>query len=130
MCAYACSLVRTGARLDISAVVSTLSPNSWTTLAAVAVTTSKMRVGTMPRCIYYRIRAVLARAAADIDQISHGRLVLELGICDAPYELAALNLPYPSVRERQQALEETIQIIQALWGEQPFTYQWTTPPHK
>ncbi len=95
----------------------------WTTLAAVAAATTTIRVGTLPSCIYYRSPTVLARAAADVDRISRGRLVLGLGIGDAPQEFAQLSLPYPSVPERQQALEETIQMVHGLWGEHPFTYQ-------
>jgi alkanesulfonate monooxygenase SsuD/methylene tetrahydromethanopterin reductase-like flavin-dependent oxidoreductase (luciferase family) len=96
---------------------------SWTTLAAVAESTAKMRLGTLTSCIFYRSPALLARAAADVDRISQGRLVLGLGIGDAEAEFTALGIPWLSVRERQQALEEAIQIVWGLWGEQPFTYQ-------
>jgi alkanesulfonate monooxygenase SsuD/methylene tetrahydromethanopterin reductase-like flavin-dependent oxidoreductase (luciferase family) len=95
----------------------------WTSLAAAAAATSKIRVGTIPSCIYYRTPAVLARAAADVDRISRGRLVLGLGIGDDAPEFAALGLPFPSVRDRQQAMEETVQIVQGVWGEQSFTFQ-------
>ncbi len=95
----------------------------WTSLAAVAAATTKIRVGTIPSCIYYRNPAVLARQAADVDRISQGRLVLGLGIGDDAPEAAALGLPFPSVRERQQAMEETVQIVQGVWGAQPFTFQ-------
>jgi alkanesulfonate monooxygenase SsuD/methylene tetrahydromethanopterin reductase-like flavin-dependent oxidoreductase (luciferase family) len=80
-------------------------------------------VGTIPSCIYYRNPVVLARAAADVDRISRGRMVLGLGIGDDAPEAAALGLPFPGVRERLQAMEETIQIVQGVWGEQPFTLQ-------
>jgi alkanesulfonate monooxygenase SsuD/methylene tetrahydromethanopterin reductase-like flavin-dependent oxidoreductase (luciferase family) len=68
---------------------------------------------------------VLARAAADVDRISNGRLVLGVGIGDHRHEFAALNIPWLSARERQQALEETVQIVQGLWSEEPFTFQGT-----
>lgn len=95
----------------------------WASLAAVASATTKIRLGPLPSCIYYRNPVVLARAAAEVDRISRGRLVLGLGIGDDAPEFAALGLSFPSVRDRQQALEETIQMLHGLWGEQPFTYQ-------
>jgi alkanesulfonate monooxygenase SsuD/methylene tetrahydromethanopterin reductase-like flavin-dependent oxidoreductase (luciferase family) len=68
---------------------------------------------------------VLARAAADVDRISKGRLVLGLGIGDDAPECAAMGLPFPSVRERLQAMDETVQILEGVWAEQPFTFQGT-----
>src|SRR5687768_889918 len=88
----------------------------WTELAGLAVTTTKIRLGSLVSCIYYRHPALLARMAADVDSMSNGRLVLGIGIGDAADEFAVLGLPFPAVRERQQALEETIHIVQGLWG--------------
>src|SRR5262249_51125135 len=95
----------------------------WTSLAAVAAATTTIRLGPLPSCIYYRSPAVLARAAAEVDRISQGRLVLGLGNGDDAQEFATLGLQFPSARDRLQALEETVQILYGLWGEQPFTYQ-------
>jgi alkanesulfonate monooxygenase SsuD/methylene tetrahydromethanopterin reductase-like flavin-dependent oxidoreductase (luciferase family) len=95
----------------------------WTSLAAAATATTRIRVGTIPSCIYYRSPVVLARAAADVDRISKGRLVLGLGIGDDAPECAAMGLPFPSVRERLRAMDETVQIVQGVWGEQPFSFQ-------
>jgi alkanesulfonate monooxygenase SsuD/methylene tetrahydromethanopterin reductase-like flavin-dependent oxidoreductase (luciferase family) len=74
-------------------------------------------------CVCYRSPALLARMAADVDGLSTGRLILGLGIGDNPEEFEQLGLPYPSVRERQAALEETIQIVRGLWAAAPLTYQ-------
>src|SRR5262245_31503385 len=61
-----------------------------------------------------RRRPVLtARLAADLQRLS-GRLVLGLGIGDYPEEFDAMGLPYPSVRERQEALAELIPIVARL----------------
>jgi alkanesulfonate monooxygenase SsuD/methylene tetrahydromethanopterin reductase-like flavin-dependent oxidoreductase (luciferase family) len=95
----------------------------WTTLAALAAATTRIRLGSLTSCVFYRSPALLARAAADVDRISSGRLVLGLGIGDDDGEFAALNIPWLSVRERQQALEETVHIVRGLWNGQPFTYR-------
>ena len=93
----------------------------WTTLSAVAAVTRTMRVGTMTTCVYYRNAALLARMAADVDRISNGRLVLGLGIGDDTHEFEQLGIAAPPVSERQQGLEEAVQIIDGLWREPTFT---------
>jgi alkanesulfonate monooxygenase SsuD/methylene tetrahydromethanopterin reductase-like flavin-dependent oxidoreductase (luciferase family) len=97
----------------------------WTTLAALAAATSNIRLGSATSCVYFRSPALLARVAADVDRISNGRLVLGVGIGDEPQEFAALHIPWLRPSERQQVLEETVQIVQGLWTEKPFTYQGT-----
>lgn len=95
----------------------------WTTLMALAMATKTIRLGTSVSCIYYRSPVLLARMAADVDGLSNGRLILGVGIGDFAEEFDQLGIPFPSVRERQQALEETIQIVRGLWREEPLTYQ-------
>ena len=58
--------------------------DAWTTLAALAVTAPRLRLGTMVSCVYYRSPALLARMAADVDRFSDGRLVLGLGAGTSP----------------------------------------------
>jgi alkanesulfonate monooxygenase SsuD/methylene tetrahydromethanopterin reductase-like flavin-dependent oxidoreductase (luciferase family) len=60
---------------------------------------------------------------ADIDHLSAGRLVLGLGIGDRVEEFAQMDLPFAGVRSRQEALEETIQILNGLWGAAPFSFR-------
>lgn len=86
--------------------------DSWSVLGPLAVTTQKIRLGTLVSCIYYRHPYQLARQAADVDRLSGGRLVLGLGIGDIAEEFETFGLPYPSVRERQDYLEQNIPIIQ------------------
>ena len=66
---------------------------------------------------------MLARLAADVDRISGGRLVLGIGIGDDVPEFAQLDIPFPPIRERQAALEETLRVIRGLWHQAPFTYE-------
>jgi alkanesulfonate monooxygenase SsuD/methylene tetrahydromethanopterin reductase-like flavin-dependent oxidoreductase (luciferase family) len=94
----------------------------WTLLTALAVTTTKLRLGSFVSVINYRSPLMLARLAADVDRLSNGRLVLGLGIGRSADEFQQLGLPFPRVAERQQALEETIAIVRGVWGERPFSY--------
>lgn len=95
---------------------------AWLHLAAVAMTTSRVRLGSVVNCASHRHPAMLARLAADLDNISGGRLLLGLGIGWNAHEFGQLGLPFRSVRERQEALAETVEIIRGLWGPEPFTF--------
>jgi alkanesulfonate monooxygenase SsuD/methylene tetrahydromethanopterin reductase-like flavin-dependent oxidoreductase (luciferase family) len=95
----------------------------WMTLAALAVTTKTIRLGSAVSCIAFRNPVLLARMAADVDRWSQGRLILGLGIGDGPQTFAALGIPFGNTRERQQALEEAVQVLGGVWGDHPFTFQ-------
>jgi alkanesulfonate monooxygenase SsuD/methylene tetrahydromethanopterin reductase-like flavin-dependent oxidoreductase (luciferase family) len=88
--------------------------SSWTTLGALAEATRTIRLGTLVSCASYRHPVVLARDAAEVDRISDGRVVIGLGSGDAPEEFRQMGLACPSVRERQEGLEEVLQILTAL----------------
>jgi alkanesulfonate monooxygenase SsuD/methylene tetrahydromethanopterin reductase-like flavin-dependent oxidoreductase (luciferase family) len=95
----------------------------WTALAALAVKTRRVRLGSMVSCVYYRPPALLARMAADVDRLSGGRLLLGLGVGDLPSEFAELGMPYPPLPERQAALAETVEIVRGLWRGPPFSFE-------
>jgi alkanesulfonate monooxygenase SsuD/methylene tetrahydromethanopterin reductase-like flavin-dependent oxidoreductase (luciferase family) len=100
-------------------------PDCWTHLAALATTTTTIRLGTLVSCVYYRSPGLLARAAADVDRLSRGRLILGVGIGDWRHEFDELGIPMPAPRERQRGLEETIQIVRGVWGASPFSFGGT-----
>ncbi len=101
----------------------TILPDTWTTLAALAVQTRRIRLGTLVSCAAYRHPLLLARLATDIDRLSQGRFVLGLGIGDMPHEFEQLDIAYGTVRERLAALEDTIRIVYGVWEGAPFTYR-------
>lgn len=99
------------------------TPECWLHLAALAATTSRIRLGSAVNCALYRHPVMTARLAADLDNLSEGRAVLGLGAGWNQTEFAQLGLDFPSTRERLEALEEAIQIILGVWGDEPFTFQ-------
>jgi alkanesulfonate monooxygenase SsuD/methylene tetrahydromethanopterin reductase-like flavin-dependent oxidoreductase (luciferase family) len=98
-------------------------PECWVHMANLAATTERIRLGTGVVCALYRHPVMTARLAADLDNLSGGRLILGLGCGWASDEFASLGLPFPSVASRQAALEEGIVIMRGVWGEEPFTFQ-------
>jgi alkanesulfonate monooxygenase SsuD/methylene tetrahydromethanopterin reductase-like flavin-dependent oxidoreductase (luciferase family) len=60
--------------------------------------------------------------AADVDRLSHGRLVLGLGMGDSAIEFERMGISFQPVRQRQRGLEETIRIVRGLWGREPFSF--------
>jgi alkanesulfonate monooxygenase SsuD/methylene tetrahydromethanopterin reductase-like flavin-dependent oxidoreductase (luciferase family) len=97
-------------------------PECWTHLAAIAGKTERIRLGTGVASALYRHPVMLARLAADLDNLSGGRLVLGLGCGWDANEFANLGLDFPSIAERQQALDEAVTIIRGVWGTTPFSF--------
>ena len=98
------------------------APDAWLHLGVLAVQTTSIRLGSVVLCSGYRPPVLNARLTADLDNLSQGRVILGLGHGWNASEFAQLGLPYPPVPDRQEALEEAVQIIRGVWGSQPFTY--------
>lgn len=94
----------------------------WTALSALARDTTRLRLGTSVLCNSYRHPSVLAKMAATLDVISSGRLDLGLGAGWFERESDAYGIPFPPVRDRVSALEESLQVIRAVWTEPNPTY--------
>lgn len=105
-----------------------VNTDCWTSLAALAASTSTIRLGTLVDCIYYRSPYMLARQAADVDRISGGRLILGIGIGDDPSEFNQMGIDYPPTATRLAGMEETIAIVRGIWSGEPFSWsgdQWS-----
>lgn len=92
------------------------------TLAALAVTTERIRLGTLVSPVTFRHPSVLAKSAATIDHVSGGRLELGLGAGWNEGEHAAYGFDFPSLGERMELLEEQLEIVHRLWTEDSVTF--------
>ena len=95
----------------------------WTSCAALARDTQRLRIGQMVTCNSYRNPALLAKMASTVDVLGHGRLVLGIGAGWYEHEYLAYGYPYPSTRERLQRLDEAVQIILAMWTQDEPVYE-------
>src|SRR3989441_3261039 len=110
---------------DIACVTDHFMPNtkdregavleSWSTLVALAVLVPRMRVGTIVLGNTYRHPAVVAKMAAQADIISGGRLLLGLGAAWQQNEHEAYGIPFYTMRERLERLDEACEAIRSLW---------------
>ena len=89
--------------------------DAWSSLAAIAAVTSRLRLGPLVSCVFYRSPAMLSRLAADIDQISVGRLVLGVGGGNHRREFDKLGIPFPDTVQRLTAVEETLRRVYDAW---------------
>jgi F420-dependent oxidoreductase-like protein len=95
---------------------------AWTVMSALAVLTSRARLGQLVTCASYRNAGLLAKQAACVDVLSGGRLILGLGAGWYHEEYAAYGWPYPADLERLEVLEETLSAVRLLWTEQQATF--------
>lgn len=90
-----------------------------TTLAYLAGITSGIRLATGILLAALRRPAVLAKSAATLDALSHGRLDLGVGVGWQRAEYDAAGLDFPS---RGRLLDHTLEVCQTLWREQRAAY--------
>ena len=96
---------------------------SWTTLTALAALTKRMRIGTIVSGNTYRHPAVLAKMAANVDIISGGRLICGIGAGWQENEHQAYGLPFYTMGERLQRLDEACQVLNMLWTQERSTFK-------
>ncbi len=95
----------------------------WSTLAGLAAVTSRIRLGPLVSCYYYRQPTVLAKMATTIDIISNGRLVFGIGAGWHQKEFEGFFGRFPPVKERMTGLEETIKICRSMFTNEHTTFK-------
>jgi len=96
-----------------------------TTLAALAVSTSRVRIGTLVACAPFRHPSILAKMSAALSLYSGGRFELGVGAGWYEDEFQAFGVPFGTVGERFAVLEETLEVVRALLRspEEPATFE-------
>lgn len=85
----------------------------FTTLAWLAGSTSRIRLGTTVLVLPYRHPLLTARMAGNLDDLSGGRFVLGVGAGGAKLEFDALGVPYA---ERGRLTDECLLTLRQAWG--------------
>jgi len=86
----------------------------FTTLSWLAGLTTRVRLGTTVLIAPYRHPLLTARMAANLDQLSGGRLVLGAGVGWARQEFAALGIPF---ERRGRLTDDHLQAVREAWAD-------------
>ncbi|MGH3150741.1 MAG: LLM class F420-dependent oxidoreductase [Streptosporangiaceae bacterium] len=117
-------------------------PEAYATLAYLGGVTRRIRLGTLVTSVAYRHPGVLVKAVTSLDVLTGGRVIFGVG-AGAPWNVApagpgttfeaeGLGIPFPSLAERFERLEELLQIAHQMWrgDESPYRgrhYQMARP---
>ncbi len=98
-----------------------------TTMAGLAARTERVRLGVIVLCARFRHPALVAKAAATIDQISGGRVEIGLGAGWLEQEFDAFGYPFAPIGERFDALQDAVAIVGGSFaGVDPLTHEGAT----
>ena len=99
------------------------SLDAFLSFAVAANISNRIRLG--PLCTSFSLRSPVSmgRMAAQLDQLSEARFTLGLGVSWYEPEFKTYGLPFPSIKERYDRLEEGIELIRNLWSPGPSTFK-------
>ena len=108
-------------------------PEAYATLAFLGGVTRNIKLGTLVTSVAYRHPGVLVKAVTSLDVLTGGRVVFGVG-AGAPwnipppgpgtaFEAEGLGIPFPSLAERFERLEELLQIAHQMWRGDESPYQ-------
>src|SRR5438445_5240220 len=95
----------------------------WTSTAALARDTKRLRIGQMVTCNGYRNPALLAKMVSTVDTLSHGRLNFGIGAGWYEQEFRAYGYDFPDGPTRLRQLREAVQIILKMWTEEQANFE-------
>jgi probable F420-dependent oxidoreductase len=92
----------------------------FTTLGWLAGVTQRIEIGSTVVILPYRQPLEVARMAANVDQLSGGRLLLGVGVGWSPQEFAALGVPF---HRRGALTNEYLAALKTLWTNDVASFQ-------
>lgn len=107
---------------------------AYATLAFMAAQTRTIRLGTLVSSVAYRHPGVLLKTITSLDVLSGGRVILGVGagfpwntlppgISPRDVETFGLGIPFPSLAERFERLEEVLEIAHQMWSGDDSPYE-------
>lgn len=96
---------------------------AWTTAAALAPLTTRVRLGHLVLCNAFRHPALVAKMAITLDHASGGRFDLGIGSGSYAPEFAEFGIDFASTRARAERLGEALEVIRRLFSEPMVTFE-------
>ncbi len=93
------------------------SLDAWTTLAALAAVTERIRLGTLVSPVTFRPVSVLAKSVVTADHVSGGRVELGIGAGWFQSEHEAYGFRFGTARERLDELDRQLAELHRQWGD-------------
>jgi F420-dependent oxidoreductase-like protein len=90
---------------------------AYTTLAALAARTSRVKLATLVTGVTYRNPALVAKMVTTLDVISGGRAMLGIGAAWNESEHTGYGTPFPPIAERMERLDEALTIARRMFTE-------------
>jgi len=95
----------------------------WTSTAALARDTKRIRIGQLVTCNGFRSPALLAKMASTVDVLSHGRLNFGIGAGSYEPELHTYGYKPLEASTRLRQLREAVQVILAMWTQEEAAFE-------
>jgi F420-dependent oxidoreductase-like protein len=96
---------------------------SYTTLGYIAGLTEKAYLGVLVSGVIYRHPSVHLKMVNTLDILSGGRAYLGIGAAWYEDEAKGYGIPYPSISERFEQLEDSLQLAKALWANDEISFK-------
>jgi alkanesulfonate monooxygenase SsuD/methylene tetrahydromethanopterin reductase-like flavin-dependent oxidoreductase (luciferase family) len=97
----------------------------WVTMAAFATVTERVRLGSIITPPSRRRPWKLAKETATLDHLSHGRLVLPVGLGVLDDQGYSNVGEVTDLRTRAEILDESLEILTRAWSGEPFSFAGT-----
>ena len=94
----------------------------YTTLGYLASATKRVNLGLLVTGTTYRHPGLLAKIVTTLDVLSGGRAWFGLGAAWYEREHEGLGVPFPTIADRFERMEETLQIAQQMWSDDDGSY--------
>src|SRR6202171_2612158 len=98
---------------------------AYTTLAALAMSTSRVKLGTLVTGVTYRNPAVLAKMVTTLDVISKGRAIFGLGAAWNEDEHKGYGIEFPPIGKRMDRLDEALTIAKLMFTQERPSFEGT-----
>ena len=96
--------------------------DAWGTICGLAITTSRIRLGTIVSPATFRHPSVLAKLVVTADHLSAGRVDLGWAQAGSRTSIGSTAFRFPSQRTRMEILEEQVEIVCRSWEEGAFSF--------
>jgi F420-dependent oxidoreductase-like protein len=98
---------------------------AYTTLGALAASTSRVKLGTLVTGVTYRNPAILAKQVTTLDVISNGRAILGIGAAWNEDEHKGYGVEFPPIGKRMDRLDEALTIAKLMFTQDRPSFEGT-----